>query len=100
MDECHYGTLVADGPAQQVPIDSDPLDSVTAVPAGTPRGHRLHRREDDVLEDHVLHDGGRHHEDQGYPDPLTWYSGGLATGTYEWECWMGPQCHHGTIVVE
>ena len=36
MDECHYGTLVADGPAQQVPIDSDPLDSVTAVPAGTP----------------------------------------------------------------
>ena len=36
MDDCHYGTLVADGPAQQVAIDSDPLDSVTEVPASTP----------------------------------------------------------------
>ena len=58
MDECHYGTLVADGPAQQVAIDSDPLDSVTVVPAGTPvdlvfTGARMH-----VLADHPLHDGG------------------------------------------
>ena len=37
---------------------------------------------------------------RAYPDPLTWYSGGLAPGSYEWECWMGPQCHHGTIVVQ
>ena len=29
-----------------------------------------------------------------------WHSGGLAPGTYEWECWMGPQCHHGTVVVK
>ncbi len=34
-------------------------------------------------------------------DPhVTWHTAGLAAGSYEWECWMGPQCHHGTIVVQ
>ena len=37
---------------------------------------------------------------RGYPDPLTWHTGGLAPGSYEWQCWMGPQCHHGTVVVQ
>lgn len=31
---------------------------------------------------------------------VTWHTDGLASGSYEWECWMGPQCHHGTVVVE
>ena len=100
MDECHYGTLVADGPAQQVPIDSDPLDSVTPVPAGTPvdivfTGARM-------MCWRTIHftTAGDFTKTQGYPEPLTWHSGSLAPGSYEWECWMGPQCHHGTIVVQ
>jgi hypothetical protein len=100
MDECHYGALVADGPAQQVPIDSDPLDSVTAVPAGTPvdmvfTGARM-------MCWRTIHftTAGEFTKTQGYPEPLTWYSGGLAPGSYEWTCWMGPQCHHGTIAVQ
>jgi hypothetical protein len=100
MDGCHYGTLVADGPAQQVAIDSDPLDSVTAVPAGTPvdmvfSGARM-------MCWRTIHftTAGDFTKTAGYPEPLTWYSGGLAPGSYEWTCWMGPQCHHGTIVVQ
>jgi hypothetical protein len=100
MDDCHYGTLVADGPAQQVAIDSDPLDSVTAVPAGTPvdmvfTGTRM-------MCWRTIHftTTGDFTKTRGYPDPLTLYSGGLAPGTYDWECWMGPQCHHGTVVVQ
>jgi hypothetical protein len=31
---------------------------------------------------------------------VTWHTDGLAAGSYEWECWMGPTCHHGTVVVE
>ena len=31
---------------------------------------------------------------------VTWHTAGLAAGSYEWTCWMGPQCHHGTVVVE
>jgi hypothetical protein len=101
MDECHYGTLVADAPAQQVAIDSDPLDSVTAVPAGKPLD--------------VVFSGARMlcwrtiyftattgdlTKTRAYPDSPTWHSDGLAPGTYEWQCWMGPQCHHGTVVVQ
>ena len=65
MDGCHYGTLVADGPAQQVAIDSDPLDSRDGSAGGYSGRHGLHRRQDDVLADHPLHDGGRLHEDPG-----------------------------------
>jgi hypothetical protein len=100
MDDCHYGTLVADGPAQQVAIDSDPLDSVTVVPAGAPvdfvfTGARM-------MCWRTIHftTAGDFTKTRGYPDPLTLYSGGLAPGSYEWQCWMGPQCHHGTIEVQ
>ena len=100
MDQCHYGTLVATAPAQQVPIDSDPLDSVTPVAAGTPvdlvfSGARM-------MCWRTIHftTASDLTKTRGYPDPLTWHSGGLAPGAYEWECWMGPQCHHGTIVVQ
>jgi hypothetical protein len=100
MDACHYGTLAATSPALQVAIDSDPLDSVTVVPTGTPvdfvfSGARM-------MCWRTIHftTAGDFTKTRGYPDPLTWTSGGLAPGSYEWECWMGPQCHHGTIVVQ
>jgi hypothetical protein len=99
MDECHYGTLVADAPALQIAIDSDPLGSVTKVPAGTPAdlvfsGARM-------LCWRTIHfTTAGLTKTRGYPASPTWTSGGLAPGAYEWECWMGPQCHHGTIVVE
>ena len=100
MDGCHYGTLVADGPAQQVAIDSDPKDSVTVVPAGTPvdmvfTGTRM-------MCWRTIHftTAGDFTKTRGYPDPLTLYSGGLTAGSYEWTCWMGEGCHHGTVVVE
>jgi hypothetical protein len=100
MDGCHYGTLVADGPVQQVPIDSDPLDSVTAVPADTPvdivfTGTRML-----CWRTMYFTTAGDFTKTRGYPDPLTWHSGGLAPGSYEWQCWMGPQCHHGTVVAQ
>ena len=100
MDECHYGTLMADASSQQVAIDSDPLDSVTVVPAGTSvdlvfSGARM-------MCWRTIHftTASDLTKTRAYPDPPTWHSGGLAPGSYEWECWMGPQCHHGTIVVE
>jgi len=100
MDGCHYGTLVVDGPPQQVTVDSDPLDSVTVVPANTPldivfTGARM-------MCWRTIHftTAGDFTKTRGYPDPLTWHSGGLAPGTYEWQCWMGPLCHHGTVVVQ
>jgi hypothetical protein len=104
MDDCHYGTLVADSPSQQVVIDSDPLDSVTMVPAGTPvvmvfTGARTGAMSLCWRTIHFM-TAGDFTKTRGYPDPLTLYSGGLASGSYEWECWMGPQCHHGTIVVQ
>jgi hypothetical protein len=101
MEDCHYGTLVVDGPPQQVAIDSDPLDSVTVVPAGTPldivfTGVRM-------LCWRTIYftaTAGDLTKTRSYPDPLTWHSGDLAPGTYEWQCWMGPQCHHGTVEVQ
>ena len=100
MDDCHYGSLVVDGAPQQVTIDSDPLDSTTAVPANTPvdivfTGARM-------LCWRTMYFPGASGltKTRAYPDPLTWHTGGLAPGSYEWECWMGPQCHHGTVVVQ
>ncbi|HEX5640965.1 MAG TPA: hypothetical protein VFZ86_01360 [Thermoleophilia bacterium] len=103
MPDCHYGTLVADGAAQAVAIDTDPDNSVTAVPSGTAL---------DLVFSSFSGTGmmcwrtiffttaGELTKTRAYPDPLTWYSGGLAPGNYEWECWMGPGCHHGTIAVQ
>ena len=100
--QCHHGTLVADGPAQQVPIDSDPKDSVTAVPAGTPvelvfTGARMmcwrtifFTTVGDLTKTRAYSDSDPH---------VTWYSDGLAPGRYDWKCWMD-DCHYGTIVVE
>jgi hypothetical protein len=103
MDDCHYGTLVVDSP-QQVTVDSDPLDSVTVAPADTPldvvfTGARTGAMS---LCWRTIHftTAGDFTKTSGYPDPVTWRTGGLAPGTYEWQCWMGPQCHHGTLKVE
>ena len=70
------------------------------VPAGTPLDIVFTGAQDDVLADHLLHDGGRLHEDEWLSGPADLAHDGLAPGTYEWECWMGPQCHHGTVVVQ
>ena len=105
MDGCHYGTLVVDGPPQQVTVDSDPLDSVTVVSADTPldvvfTGARTGAMALCWRTIHFTATAGDFTKTRAYPDPLTWHSGGLAPGTYEWQCWMGPQCHHGTVVVQ
>lgn len=100
MDECHYGTLVVDGPAKQVNLDSDPLDSTTAVAANTPvdvvfTGARMM-----CWRTIYFTTASDLAKTRAYPEPLTWHSDGLAPGSYEWQCWMGPQCHHGTVVVQ
>jgi len=105
MDGCHYGTLVVDGPPQQVTVDSDPMDSVTVVSADTPldvvfTGARTGAMALCWRTIHFTATAGDFTKTRAYPDPLTWHSGGLAPGTYEWQCWMGPQCHHGTVVVQ
>jgi hypothetical protein len=100
MDSCHYGALVADAGPQQTAINSDPLNSVTTVPANTPvdvvfSGARM-------MCWRTIHftTASNFVKTRAYPDPLTWHSTGLAPGSYEWECWMGPQCHHGTVVAQ
>ena len=100
MDGCHYGTLVVDGPPQQVAIDSDPLDSVTVVPANVPLDMVFTGARMMCWRTINFTTAGDLTKTRGYPDPLTWHSGGLAPGSYEWQCWMGPQCHHGTVVVQ
>lgn len=103
MDDCHYGKLLA-GDGADVAIDSDPLDSATAVAAGTPldlvfSGARMMC----WRTIHFTGATGDLTKTRSYAaaDPhVTWHTEGLAPGTYEWECWMGPQCHHGTVVVE
>jgi hypothetical protein len=100
MDECHYGTLVVDAPAQQVTVDSDPLDSTTVVQANKPvdvvfTGARMMCWR--TIHFTTTSDLAK---SRSYPEPLTWHSNGLAPGSYEWECWMGPQCHHGTVIAQ
>ena len=102
MSDCHYGRLVV-GNGTDVAIDSDPLDSQTVVAAGTPldlifSGARMmcwrtiHFTSASDLTKTVSYSAADPH--------VTWHTAGLAAGSYEWECWMGPQCHHGTIVVQ
>ena len=102
MDGCHYGALVADGPVQQVTIASDPDETATAVPASTSLDIIFTGDASSMLCWRTMRftTAGDFTKTRGYPDPLTWRTGGLAPGTYEWTCWMGPQCHHGTIVVQ
>ena len=94
--DCHYGTLVADGAAQTVAIDTDPDDSVTVVPAGTRIGPRLQLGSGTGMmcwRTIFFTTAGDLTKTRAYSaaDPhVTWYSGGLAPGNYEWECWMGP----------
>jgi len=37
---------------------------------------------------------------QSSADQLVWYKDGLAPRSNEWQCWMGPQCHHRTVVAQ
>jgi hypothetical protein len=100
MDQCCYGTLVVDGPPLQVAIDSDPHDPVTTVPANTPVDLVFSGARMMCWRTIYFTSAGDCTITRGYPDPLTWHSGGLAPGNYEWQCWMGPQCHHGTVVAQ
>ena len=58
MDDCHYGTLVADAACSRDHRVRPRRDGHGRTGRHAP-GHHLHRRHDehDVLEDHVLHDG-------------------------------------------
>ena len=58
MDECHYGTLVADAACPAGGHRLGPAGLETVVPAGTPVDLVFTGGEDDVLEDHPLHHGG------------------------------------------
>ena len=100
MDDCHYGNLVVDGPPQKVTIDSDPLDSTTTVAANTPLDIVFTGTRMACWRTMYFTTASDLTKTRAYPDPLTWHSGGLAPGSYEWQCWMGPQCHHGTVVVQ
>ena len=101
MDECHYGTLVADA-AAPVTIASDPDETATAVPANTPLDITFTGGTTSMMCWRTMYftTAGDFTRTSGYPDPLTWRTGGLAPGTYDWQCWMGPTCHHGTVVVQ
>jgi hypothetical protein len=101
MDDCHYGTLVADA-AAQVTIPSDPDETLTSVPADTPLDIVFTGETSTMMCWRTMYftTAGDFTKTRAYPDPLTWHTGGLAPGSYEWQCWMGPQCHHGTVVVE
>jgi len=101
MDDCHYGTLVADA-AAPVTIASDPDETATAVAANTPLDITFTGGTTSMMCWRTMYftTAGDFTRTSGYPNPLTWRTGGLAPGTYEWQCWMGPTCHHGTVVVE
>ena len=100
MDGCHYGTLVVDRPAQTVTIDSDPLDSTTTVTANTPLDIVFTGTRMACWRTINFKSAAGLTKTRAYPDPVTWSTTGLTPGSYEWECWMGPQCHHGTVVVQ
>jgi hypothetical protein len=103
MDDCHYGKLVVDD-GTDVAVDSDPHEVLTQLTAGEPvdlvfSGARM-------MCWRTIHFTGAAGDltkvtSYSASDPhVTWHTAGLAAGSYEWECWMGPQCHHGTIVVQ
>jgi hypothetical protein len=102
MDDCHFGKLVVDD-AADVAVDSDPHEVVTNVAASTPfdfvfTGARMMcwRTIYFTTRGDLTKTTSFTPTDQ----KVTWHTDGLAPGSYEWECWMGPQCHHGTVVVE
>jgi hypothetical protein len=103
MDDCHYGKLVVDD-AADVAVNSDPHDVVTNVTAGTPAdfvftGARMMC----WRTIHFTTAGSDLTKTTSFTptaQTVTWHTDGLAAGSYEWECWMGPTCHHGTVVVE
>jgi hypothetical protein len=100
MDECHYGKLVVPSPAEKVTIDSDPLDSTTTIPAAKAVDIVFTGARMACWRTMYFTTAGDLVKTRSFPDPLTWHTDGLAPGSYEWQCWMGPQCHHGTVVVK
>jgi hypothetical protein len=103
MDDCHYGKLVVDD-AADVAVDSDPHDVVTNVAASTPFDFVFTGKRMMCWRTINFTTAGSDLTKTTSFTPttqtVTWHTDGLAAGSYEWECWMGPQCHHGTVVVE
>ena len=103
MDDCHYGKLVVDD-AADVAVDSDPHEVVTNVAAGTPFDFVFTGKRMMCWRTINFTTAGSDLTKTTSFTPttqtVTWHTDGLAAGSYEWECWMGPQCHHGTVVVE
>ena len=96
---CHYGTLVADAPAQTINVDSDVTGS-TVVPANVPLDLVFSPSARMMCwRTMFFTTEGDFTKTSGYPDPLTWRTGGLDPGSYDWKCWMD-DCHYGTIVVQ
>ena len=89
-------------PAQRWPSTPTPTRLRDGGAGRHAAGHRLHRRRYRMMCWRTIYftTAGDFTKTRATRDPLTWYTGGLAPGNYEWECWMGPQCHHGTIVVQ
>ena len=101
MDDCHFGKLVVDD-AADVAVDSDPHEVVTNVAADTPAdfvftGARMMCWR--TIRFTTAGDLTKTTSFTPTDQKVTWHTDGLAPGSYEWECWMGPQCHHGTVVV-
>jgi hypothetical protein len=103
MDDCHYGKLVVDT-ASAVPVDTDPHEVVTNVAAGAPFDFVLTGARMMCWRTIYFTTAGSDLTKTTSFTPtdqyVTWHTDGLAAGSYERECWMGPQCHHGTVVVE
>jgi hypothetical protein len=102
MDDCHFGKLVVDD-AADVAVDSDPHEVVTNVAASTPldfvfTGARMMCWR--TIHFTTAGDLTKTTSFSASDQKVTWHTEGLAPGAYEWECWMGPQCHHGTVVVQ
>ena len=103
MPDCCFGKLVVDD-AADVAVDSDPHEVVTNVAADTPfdfvfTGARMMC----WRTIHFTTAGSDLTKTTSFTptdQDLTWHTDGLAAGSYEWQCWMGPGCHHGTVVVE
>jgi len=100
MDDCHYGTLAVNAPAQTINVDSD-VNGPTAAPANVPLDF-VFSPSAKMMCWRTMHftTAGDLTKSLSYPDPLTWYTGGLPAGDYYWQCWMGPACHGGYIHVE
>jgi hypothetical protein len=103
MDDCHYGKLVVDT-SSAVPVDTDPREVITDVAAGAPFDFVFTGARTVCWRTICFTTAGSDPTKTTSFTPtdrtVTWHTDGLAAGSCEWECWMGPQCHHGVQAVQ